>query len=427
MKQTITLCVRFSLFVSLVLFTVRCDPDDVLPFIVNTTQDTADAFPGDNICADVNGLCSLRAAVEEANTAQKTYLIDIPPGTYHLDSKLELQTGIATFRGTNSSQCIIDGQQDASILFHVKVHPGQTLSIVALSGLTLKNAHNDTFSPGTNGGGGAVRVEPDVTLVLSEVRIEENRARFHGAAIYNKGTVSMADCIVRNNATSLRAGGAFFNQSSGTLTLHDCAIYNNTAGDQQISNGNYDGGAFYNLGSLAIYNSTISGNEAKEGIAGGIYNAGSGTVLLNNCTVSTNIGDGNTTGAGIYNNGSTVTLRNSIVARNYISFAGGQTRDLHGTVVSGGGNLIGTDANLVLNGNPATPDQVGTVNNVLDPQLTALMAFQGTFVHKVNAGSPAINSASPLAPGSGSEACRTLDQAGQNRLGVCDCGAFERQ
>lgn len=35
--------------------------------VVNTTADSHDAKPGDGICADTNGLCSLRAAIEEAN------------------------------------------------------------------------------------------------------------------------------------------------------------------------------------------------------------------------------------------------------------------------------------------------------------------------------------------------------------------------
>ncbi|WP_051871201.1 CSLREA domain-containing protein [Chloroflexus sp. MS-G] len=36
-------------------------------FTVNTTNDTADANPGDGVCADSAGRCSLRAAVMEAN------------------------------------------------------------------------------------------------------------------------------------------------------------------------------------------------------------------------------------------------------------------------------------------------------------------------------------------------------------------------
>src|SRR2546425_11690804 len=36
-------------------------------FTVDTTADSVDAAPGDGLCADAGGLCSLRAAVMEAS------------------------------------------------------------------------------------------------------------------------------------------------------------------------------------------------------------------------------------------------------------------------------------------------------------------------------------------------------------------------
>ncbi|HUK31438.1 MAG TPA: VCBS repeat-containing protein, partial [Candidatus Acidoferrum sp.] len=60
-----------------VLSTGQAAPSAVVPsptttFIVNTTTDLHDAMPGDGICADSNGLCSIRAAIEEANAEQLT-------------------------------------------------------------------------------------------------------------------------------------------------------------------------------------------------------------------------------------------------------------------------------------------------------------------------------------------------------------------
>src|SRR5947209_4619832 len=34
---------------------------------VNSTDDNGDNTPGDNVCADLNGHCTLRAAIEETN------------------------------------------------------------------------------------------------------------------------------------------------------------------------------------------------------------------------------------------------------------------------------------------------------------------------------------------------------------------------
>ena len=45
-----------------------CQTADTV-LVVTTTDDTVDAVPGDGACADVEGRCSLRAAVMEANAS----------------------------------------------------------------------------------------------------------------------------------------------------------------------------------------------------------------------------------------------------------------------------------------------------------------------------------------------------------------------
>src|SRR5260221_14200587 len=54
---------------------------------MKTTADTVDATPGDGLCADAAGSCSLRAAVMEASTAVTSGgdRVDLPPGLYRLD------------------------------------------------------------------------------------------------------------------------------------------------------------------------------------------------------------------------------------------------------------------------------------------------------------------------------------------------------
>src|SRR5439155_12264265 len=51
-------------------------------FFVNTTADTQDAAPGDTICADSGGFCSLRAAISESNALGGSHTISVPAGTY---------------------------------------------------------------------------------------------------------------------------------------------------------------------------------------------------------------------------------------------------------------------------------------------------------------------------------------------------------
>ena len=49
-------------------------------FGVNTTADTADVNPGNGVCADAGGQCSLRAAVMEANANGVVDTITLPAG-----------------------------------------------------------------------------------------------------------------------------------------------------------------------------------------------------------------------------------------------------------------------------------------------------------------------------------------------------------
>ena len=51
-------------------------------FVVNTSDDTVDTNPGNGICADINGNCSLRAAIMEANSTPGANDIFVPNNTY---------------------------------------------------------------------------------------------------------------------------------------------------------------------------------------------------------------------------------------------------------------------------------------------------------------------------------------------------------
>ena len=53
-------------------------------FAVNATHDAVDAAPGDGICADAGGACTLRAAVMETNALAGADEISLPAGTYLL-------------------------------------------------------------------------------------------------------------------------------------------------------------------------------------------------------------------------------------------------------------------------------------------------------------------------------------------------------
>jgi hypothetical protein len=59
-------------------------PAHAATFTVNSTADAVDAHPGDGVCADASGHCTLRAAVMEANALSGPDTITLPAGTYTL-------------------------------------------------------------------------------------------------------------------------------------------------------------------------------------------------------------------------------------------------------------------------------------------------------------------------------------------------------
>jgi large repetitive protein len=89
------------------------------PFVVNSTGTATDAKPGDGSCATSSGVCTLRAAVHEANVLPGTDNIQVPAGTYPI-SRPSGSNGIATgdldiesdvtITGAGATGTIIDGR-----------------------------------------------------------------------------------------------------------------------------------------------------------------------------------------------------------------------------------------------------------------------------------------------------------------------------
>src|SRR5690606_38888623 len=73
-----------SLLTFLLLSAVMVQTAHAATFTVNNTADAPDANPGDGICATASGVCTLRAALQEANAAAGADTINVPAGTYTL-------------------------------------------------------------------------------------------------------------------------------------------------------------------------------------------------------------------------------------------------------------------------------------------------------------------------------------------------------
>jgi CSLREA domain-containing protein len=114
-------------------------------FTVNSPSDVVGAAPlNDGICATTykngvpNGICTLRAAIEEANALGGAHEIILPPNTYLLTLATQLTiSSNLTITGSGASSTIIDGNMIARAGSGVlTINAGTTVSI---SGATVRN------------------------------------------------------------------------------------------------------------------------------------------------------------------------------------------------------------------------------------------------------------------------------------------------
>ncbi|MEW5985729.1 MAG: choice-of-anchor Q domain-containing protein [Chloroflexota bacterium] len=402
------------------------------PFVVNSVADAVDANLGDAFCATSAGVCTLRAAVQEANALAGDDTITLPAGLYALTltgigeeaavmGDLDV-TGNLTLNGDGSAVTTIEAQW--GVTFDTdRVMQVFSPAVVTLYGVTVSGG--DVYDPG----GG---LHNSGTLTLNEVVVSGSTSETDGGGLYSSGTAILNDSAVVNNdafGDYDGDGGGIYN--TGTMTLNHSTVAGNTA------DGFYGGGTaggVYNGGALYVINSTFSNNFAwvndnsGGGYGGAILNRG--TLQISNSTIADNTAA--ISGAGIYQGAAgTTTLRNSVVATN----VGNNTHDCGGRpITSAGYNLIGNATGC--NFQATTGDQVGTSGNLIDPLLGPLQDNGGaTQTHALLTGSPAIDTADPAGCADHQGNLLTVDQRGYlrpadgdgNGSAVCDIGAYEAQ
>jgi predicted outer membrane repeat protein len=454
------------------LWVVLVAPAQAVTFTVNSPLDVAGAAPfNDGICATAynngvpNGVCTLRAAIEEASALAGADQIVLPPDTYILTIVSELIiTGDLTIMGAGASTTIIDGNKNVRSDSGVLNIIGVTVNISGLTvqggGKITSNTGGGVFNSGTltitnstvsgnsavHDGGGIYNAG---SLTLINTTVNGNSANFNGGGVYNlgiltltnsstvsgnsanasgggianTGSVTLINSTVSGNSTKV-GGGGILNFSGGTLTITNSTVSGNNA--------DLDGGGIDSLGTMTITNSTVSGNNAKRN-GGGVYNSFAGIfgiANLFNVTITNNIADadlnGTGAGGGVFNgSGGTFNFENTILAGNLESEAGILTfRDCSGTLTSHGNNLMRV-VNCTVNGIAPT---------VADPLLGPLQnngGFSGT--HQLLAGSPAIDAGNPSGCRRQFDVLITTDQRGFPRPGDgnndsvagCDIGSYE--
>lgn len=334
----------------------------------------------------------------------------------------------------------------ATITLASTVNINKSLTIIGPSADSLTISGNHAVRLFSLGSSGLITFSG---LTLADGRVIAANA-CGGAIYFGSGTLTLEDCIIRDNdiiGTSNVFGGAICNLG-GTLFMNRCTLdgnYTSTSGGSgyggaiycyngivTVCNSTFEnnagtwGGAVYGYDAvLTLRNVTVSGNHTSSNGAIVITGEGlAGPSTLTNCTVSHNTADLSL--AGIQVESGTLYLRNTVLAAN-LAGAGGNEMDLAvlpvapgATVTSQGYNLIG----LPYNGQSfvwAAGDAIGTSGSIIDADLADL-ADNGGYVR-----TEAPNAASPAIDPPDSNGAPFVDARGYLRNGTADKGACERQ
>ena len=417
---------------------------------VNTTVDSVDANPGDGICADSLGRCSLRAAVMESNYTGGTNTINLPAGTYTLTL-----SGISggpddefDALGDDQTGGDLDILDLNSICTFLGGCPGTLLGGSALASVTIAGAGMNTTiiqmgTLGTAGGANKDRIldinpfsDPQfpINVTVKDLTMQNGSAPnynvsstnfFHeaGGAIQFDGTKSqspnagptatltLVNVKFNSNTGAGQGGAVFINWGSGAIT--NCIFTSNTSTFGSGGAISYNGGNINLTQTLTISGTTIGGvgtgnqaTNATAGNGGGVNTTGGTGITMVSNTISGNIA-GNQGGAISFANSPVIVMSNSSITNNTAKNNGGaiylsarnavantaSTAVLSGVTITG--NIADSDNNNTGNGG-GIYCLFGTLTVQTSSQINGNTAVNGggiysTWTGNVNDSSPTIN------------------------------------
>lgn len=373
---------------------IRAAPADAT-FDVNDQTDAVDNNIGDGVCLAANSMCTLRAAIQEANVQYAghpgaVYTISLPgaptvfspPMVYSLTiagsgedasatGDLDIKANLV-LRTTNGQAALVSASSLTDRVFHIIQPPiGGGINVTFQNIWIAQGVATDGGSDGRIGGGGLL-IDNGGSVTLSNGRVLSN-------TVFVPGT-----------KTGL-GGGIFQNTRGGTLTLKNMLVSNNRllGGDQSVG----AGGGVFGFGALSVSDSTILSNVVTfnpflgsstsfSGEGGGIQISccvGNDSLTLSNTAVLSNAviirGPGPSSqfgfGGGVYG-AAPLTLTNSTVQGNLVLATGNVNN------VQGGG--VHADGALLMLKSTVTDNRLLTANN-------ASVIFAGGGVRVTGAGS----------------------------------------
>jgi large repetitive protein len=281
-------------------------------FTVNTTADEVDNNIGDGICAAVDGKCSLRAAIQEANTTSVRDTIKLASGDYKLTiagagetlsatGDLNTRTPI-TIVGAGAGSTIIDAQgiDRALQVFY---------SSTTVSGVTVLGGNG-----GASGSGGGIEVDTDSALTLQNVVVKNNTAS-RGGGLFVRGQLTMAKSTIQGNHSSGSGGGLY--SETGSISLSHVKVFNNS-----ITSTSNVGAGIYNDASMSLSWSWVKGNTCLGCEGAGIDNDGVASITQSTISGNSSAGAGNGYGGGLATDNPTY-LTNDTIYGNHASQTGG--------------------------------------------------------------------------------------------------------
>lgn len=288
-------------------------------FSVNSLTDSPDVDPGDGVCLDYSGLCSLRAAVMEANAHTGADTVVFDTSTDGGTSKFTVLgrgedaaatgdldiTDDLTIVGNGADKTVIDaGNND------------RVFDILSTSGTIAAELDDLTV----RGGG----VSDDIAAIGSGIRVRNASLRLNsdiiqgnqavsatgeaaggGVAVVN-GELTLDHTTVKDNpisaGTSALGGGIAAIRPSRISIFDGSVVADNIAHSDGAGHGAMGGGIYaVNGSSLNVDSSTIDGNLAtntSESAYGGGIEVVGGTYLITNSEIGGNTAQGGTVAFG---------------------------------------------------------------------------------------------------------------------------------
>ena len=283
-------------------------------FTVNSEADVPDDAIGNGEChaeLGLPGVCTLRAAIQEANanpgldqiwlTAGQVYtLTRAGQDATAANGDLDILDDVQVLFLASGERPVVDAN---GLERAFEVHEGHA----TLLGFDLVGGDASLAGDQT---GGAIAVAFDAGVVqLSLLRLHGNRANF-GGALYNDGAqTTVSACEFFDNAAlddfTDSGGAAILNR--GTLLVENSSV---------LDNGGVDG-----LGAIAVENTppfsgepllTLVNSTIARNVGFGVLSRDAATLVVRNATIAGN----STVGVRIAGAGGTFQMRNSVIARN---------------------------------------------------------------------------------------------------------------